>query len=353
MKKIYLTLWIVTMGAITLMAQTVSSSTVAVKYCKTSYSAQTKHVCDASFPMTWEGLTWESGGTQVAVLVNARGCDSVATYTLNVYTPCSKPFTVSASGQKVYFSRGNLQYLASLKLWRFALDQWGMLGAGGGNATADEYDSPERSKQSKWIDLFGYGTSGKTYDPWRHTIQVNYYPHTEITGTDNDWGIYNNAALGNPNPTWRTPTKAEWDYLINTRTTKRGCATVNDVQGLVLLPDDWTLPDHCTFDPNAANYTTNVYSTIDEYETWRLMEVAGAVFLPVTGLRSNDNGDPSITGLYPNSKSGYYWATDLTIGGYSYNPSYTGYWLEFNQSSLRINFGVIYDGRAVRLIRNE
>ena len=66
----------------------------------------------------------------------------------------------------------------------------------------------------------------------------------------------------------------EWYYLLLTRgADKRGTATVNSVKGLLILPDNWTMPDGCSFDPSATN---NVY----DVDQWAAMENAGAVFLP-------------------------------------------------------------------------
>lgn len=359
MKKNYAILLVLCLFGTSLMAQTVSSSTLEFKYCMASYGSVTKHVNanNIIYPYEWEGLTWTSGGSQVVTKVNARGCDSIITYTLDVYTPCSKPFTVSTGGQKIYFSPGNLQYQAkgadNQSHWRFAENQWNRIGNAKGNTTA----SADREKQSDWIDLFGYGTSGKNYYPWRVSNNYSFYPKTDIAGTDDDWGVYNNAALGNPNPTWRTPTQAEWDYLINTRATMRGKARVNNVQGLILLPDGFVYPDHCAvLNTTVSNYTTNVYSSTDEYETWTLMEAAGAVFLPVTGCYSNTT--PTIDAFTAELNIyGYYWATGIFQGGYSYNPTYSGYYMMFRHNELKASSSseksATYYGYAVRLIRNQ
>ena len=58
-------------------------------------------------------------------------------------------FSVSA-GQKVYFSKGNLQYQASTSKWRFAEHQFDCIGDD--NSNIEQYNSG-------WIDLFGWGTS--------------------------------------------------------------------------------------------------------------------------------------------------------------------------------------------------
>jgi uncharacterized protein (TIGR02145 family) len=69
--------------------------------------------------------------------------------------------------------------------------------------------------------------------------------------------------------------KDEWKYLLSTRDRgKWGIATVNSVKGLLILPDNWTIPEGCSFNPYSA--TDNVY----DVDHWAAMENAGAVFLP-------------------------------------------------------------------------
>jgi tetratricopeptide (TPR) repeat protein len=57
-------------------------------------------------------------------------------------------FSVSST-KRVYFAKGNLQYQASTKKWRFADNQWDVLG---------EANSKISDKNNGWIDLFGWGT---------------------------------------------------------------------------------------------------------------------------------------------------------------------------------------------------
>lgn len=60
-------------------------------------------------------------------------------------------FTIKGSGDKVSFSKGNLQYQASTNTWSFAENQYDIIGYGNENISSD-YDG--------WIDMFGWGTSG-------------------------------------------------------------------------------------------------------------------------------------------------------------------------------------------------
>jgi len=70
-------------------------------------------------------------------------------------------FSVSYNNQ-VWFSKGNLQYNASLNSWRFAEKQWDYIGNDNSNISSS-YDG--------WIDFYGWGTSGYNhgatcYQPW-------------------------------------------------------------------------------------------------------------------------------------------------------------------------------------------
>jgi len=102
---------------------------------------------------------------------------------------------------------------------------------------------------------------------------------------------------------------------------------VNDVLGIILLPDNWKAE---TFALNNYNTPDTAYSsnpiTADEW-TNRL-EANGAVFLPCAGYRDNFYG--SITDV---NKNGFYWADECADeeAGYAYfstsfvSPTGSGY----------------------------
>ena len=211
--------------------------------------------------------------------------------------------------KKVYFSQGNLQYQASTNTWRFAENQWNFVGKckstqyypnqpqDTGNVFVDgvrcenENISPT---YNGWIDLFGWGTSGwesgaKAYQPYDTSTAKNDYYQGGATGNSAniDWGIHNPISNGgNEAGLWRLPTIKEWEYLLVSRpnySEKRGAATVNGVKGLILLPDDWTLPEGLTFKSGMNNNDfRNCKYTAEE---WTKMEENGAVFLPLAGYR--------------------------------------------------------------------
>ncbi len=214
-----------------------------------------------------------------------------------------------AKDKKIYFSQGNLQYQASTGTWRFAENQWNFVGKckstqyypnqpqDTGNVFVDgvrcenENISPT---YNGWIDLFGWGTSGwksgaKAYQPYDTSTTKNDYYQGGATGNSAniDWGVHNPISNGgNEAGLWRLPTIKEWEYLLVSRpnySEKRGAATVNGVKGLILLPDDWTLPEGLTFKSGMNNNDfKNCKYTAEE---WTKMEENGAVFLPLAGYR--------------------------------------------------------------------
>ena len=251
-------------------------------------------------------------------------------------------FSVSAD-KKVYFSQGNLQYQASTGTWRFAEHQYDMIGSDNSNIS---------SSYSGWIDLFGWGTSGwnsgaNAYQPYStSTSSSDYYPGGDYTNNltgsyaNADWGVYNKISNGgNKAGQWRTLTKDEWAYLINTRTnasSKKGIATVNSVPGLILLPDEWTLPADVTFTSGASgDYAQNTYSA----EEWSKMETNGAVFLPAAGYRVGT--DVCGVGSYGDYLSSSAYDNDYASCLYFNNSGYV---------SARI--GNRFGGQSVRLVQD-
>jgi len=171
---------------------------------------------------------------------------------------------------KVYFSKGNLQYQASTKTWRFAEHQWEYVGEG---------NTQTSSWYTGWIDLFAWGT-GK--EPTK-TISIHDGGKYE---TFDDWGDNN---ISNTNGTgWRTITQDEICYILGERTTNSGVrfvkALVNEVAGVILLPDDWdvTLYKLKKINDGESKFSTNKISASDWY---KVFEANGAVFLPAAGER--------------------------------------------------------------------
>ena len=116
--------------------------------------------------------------------------------------------------------------------------------------------------------------------------------HGDIDTTWYDWGAYNQ--IGNDPPgTWRTITKAQFDVLTRSNSLQ-GLATVNGVEGHVLLPDEWILPDGLSWTGLPQDYDVNVYTL----EEWERMEANGAVFFPKTKNFAPTDPDLLIYGFY-------------------------------------------------------
>ena len=228
-------------------------------------------------------------------------------------------FSVSAT-TKVYFSPGNLQWSATgggntatthavvdsgkaVGTWRFAPNQWDIIGADNNNIS---------STYTGWIDVFGWGTSGynNKYPYMTSTISTDYgNGWSIILGTNYDWGIYN--AIYNPKTnttdvprTWRTLTKDEWVYLMETRASTSNIryakANVHGINGLIIVPDDWS-NDYPLTNVNTkdATYTSNIISAGD----WANMEAVGCIFLPAAGFRKENSVNEV-------GYNGYYWSSN-------------------------------------------
>lgn len=289
-----------TVGTITI-ADTVTKVT-AVK----GYNAQ-------SIGKGFSSGTCVCGTITIGGTVYADGI-SASPYTYNPKLPAGGIdglFSVSAT-KKVYFSKGNLQAKCndSSWTWSFADHQYDAFGEAGANTLINGNGTVSANGS---VDLFGWvGASSAFTDMAAFGISNSEtntdYGTVNNEALKNDWGTNaisnggNDAAYG-----WRTLTYDEWNYVIKNRTdadSKRAAATVNDVKGWILLPDAWTLPAGASFTAGCANgYTTNTYTA----ERWADMESAGAVFLPVTGLREGS----SIIRL----DEGYYWSTTCGADG--------------------------------------
>ena len=249
----------------------------------------------------------------------------------------SGAFSVSAT-EKVHFSQGNLQYQATTALWRFAENQYDMIGEDNSNIS-DSY--------SGWIDLFGWGTGNNPTLASQDNSDYSIFA---------DWGANAISNGGNEANTWRTLTKDEWCYIFCGRVNASelfGVGSVNGINGTILLPDDWELPSGasffastnlglvdnasgCSYDNSTSNnFSHNTYTL----EEWSLMELAGAVFLPAAGFRRGTevtNTSTSSNPYWSATMSGSTTANILTFSNNNLSP----------RSSTGRNFG-----QSVRLVR--
>lgn len=262
---------------------------------------------------------------------------------ISFWTPCTGGipglFSVSQS-QKVCFSKGNLQY--NQQKWVLAQNQWGIIGDVQANT----------SSSSVARDLFGWGTSNyhhraQCYQPWSvNQDNLKYWAYDNVDANlyngdgKAEWGYNSISGGGNiENSGWRTLKKDEWVYLISGRANanhKVSQGTVANTHGLILLPDDWTLPNGLTFTPYAGNWTTNTYTE----GQWAKMELAGAVFLPAAGCRKG-------VSLEKIGTQGYYWTSSRKDDQNAYVMTFYSNGVEADYSSGRGT------GRSVRLVKNQ
>ena len=232
-----------------------------------------------------------------AYATNSVGTAYGTTYVF--YTPPIGAYTglYSISGStKVWFSKGNLQYRASSGTWRFADAQNEYIGENNENIS---------SSYSGWIDLFGWGTGN---NPTKTSTSDSNY------GSFTDWGVNPISNGGNTANQWRTLTKDEWNYLINIRSTVSGIrfanATVGNVYGVIILPDDW-LSSYYTLN-NVNSQTASYLDNVITLTNWtNFFESHGATFLPKAGNRIG-------TEVNLDGYSGFYWSSTADGSNYAY-----------------------------------
>jgi hypothetical protein len=262
-------------------------------------------------------------------------------------------FSISET-QQIYFSKGNLQYQASTNTWRFADKQWSYIG---------DDNSSISPTYSGWIDLFGWGTSGNShgaicYQPWSTDINFEgYYAYgqhdyclCDLSGMA-DWGFNAIVNGGNQNQQWRTLLKDEWIFLLKTRNTPSGIrfakARVNEINGLLIIPDYWSFSDYPLIETNKENASYD--SNIIDLTTWESVFAAkGVVFLPSGGARIGSQiNAPEIHGNEPGIFGGYWSATPRS----DVMPGFQAYGLLYNETNIwYCDITDRYVGHSVRLV---
>lgn len=265
--------------------------------------------CDLFFP-----YSLEDAPPRDTTNIDPPATDTTHTRPANLYV-----FSIDGNETYIRFSLGNLQYNANLDVWRFAPNQYDYIG--------DENEKIS-SSYNGWIDLFGWGTGDS---PTKKSS--SYSDYTNFT----DWG--NNKIGNDAGGTWRTLNRIEWEYLIYDRanaSSLRGLGSINGVRGIILLPDKWERPSGVTFNSGFGDgFSQNEYSI----EKWKLMESAGAVFLPAAGYR---NG----TSYY--SGTGHYWSKSYD---YYYGSQYHYFYFTQRGCSMICNDKEnAYKGYSVRLV---
>lgn len=282
---------------------------------------------------TATGKTLDPGDGCAGIKIAAsKFTPTVHTATTDVLPGVFTVYNERGKVKKVKFATGNLWTNANAfpQTWDFESNQYSYTGSSPWNA----WDLNHMSYffwEGK-VDKYGDGP--------------DYAGGTDGVSTDVvDWGIpyckYKSLTPG----TWRTLTYLEWKYVKEHSVS--GAATVNGVQGIILLPDEFTDPnvmgntDSSTgaFAPGfTSGYATNTYTLIN----WNTMQTAGAVFLPAAGRRYYDSSQNKKQG--DASSTGYYWSSKGATS------TSTAWVLEFNSSSFNtVGYGR-NSGLSVRLV---
>ena len=169
------------------------------------------------------------------------------------------------------FATGNLQYKPSTDTWRFAKQQYQVVGEDNINVGDPNYKG--------WIDMLGWSTNDEN-----NNYGVNPSCNKDLyTGDFKDWG----TKMGEG---WLTLSDSQWDYLLNKRpnySKLKQIAMVGEIRGIMLFPDDWT---ETTVDAtDDAELGVKVYKY--NLTQWTALEAAGAVFLPAAGRRFGGYGN--------------------------------------------------------------
>lgn len=238
------------------------------------------------------------------------------------YNPVANPTTLSgvfsvAADKKVQFSTGNLQYEVGTNTWLFASKQYEVIGGEAYTESNNTNYGMNVPNYTGKLDLFAWSCDGKYGVNPSNT-------NSDYQGTFVDWGTL--AGEG-----WFTLTKEEMNYILNR--TKNGkklwaLATIDDLPGLILLPDNWNtnITLNYGYIPTQFVYNENLFTA----KEWQILEVAGAVFLPAAGSRTGGYGNKDNAGFKESyDANGDYFHVD-NVGIYGY------YWL--NTQDPRPNF---------------
>ena len=241
----------------------------------------------------WLGKDGKIVGSAPEYTTQALKADSTYTAVFIPQFAVKSVFTVNATGAKVHFAKGNLWYNkdpgAGNPYWGIEEQQYLIRTYSGDSQTP-----------SNTYGLFGWG------DVPDDGGDIKTESDTDYLWTK-DWGT-----KLKPENSWRTLSKEEWDYIINTRggdnDARFAAAKINDKNGLLLIPDGYGVSEKKTtingvtidkVNDSDAWCDNNVISS----ENWAKLEAAGVAFLPVTGRRNGTQIEIGYGGF------GYYWSS--------------------------------------------
>ena len=225
---------------------------------------------------------------------------SMTIYALNDIVP---GFFSVADDKTVAFAQGNLQAttadLGENWTWGFAEHQYDYVGDAVANT---KISGNGKVGENGTVDLFGWSTVANYFG-------IHYSDNlSQYSGDFVDWG----KQIGDG---WRTLTKDEWVYVVNTRTGAKAStvaetanaryakATVNSVKGMIIFPDGGTFAASEFTTVTSLNKTSAAFtSTTCTADQWTALEAKGCVFLPNAGYRLG-------TVVYSDNSAGFYWSS--------------------------------------------
>ncbi|MCR5575278.1 MAG: fimbrillin family protein [Bacteroidaceae bacterium] len=239
-------------------------------------------------------------------------------------------FSVSDTKQ-VFIANSNLMWEGTTATGNYSLMEhpWTTIETTGniGSMPANYGISDTNSVQ---VSLFGWGTPETPY------LTSDDEDDYAVSGFV-DWGTY----YGDHN--WRCLTKTEWVYLLTRNVSAFGkgfaFATVNNVHGMIIIPDNFTTPSGITFVAGLANeYDTNVYTVAQ----WTILQNVGVVFLPAAGYRDADSERVQSVGEIID-----YWCkpvSDSDVAALYYDDSYgLDYDDEYQYKTYGCSVRLVYD----------
>lgn len=189
-------------------------------------------------------------------------------------------FSVGA-GKHVHFSQGNLTYNVADSKWSFYDNQYDCASA----------------YSSNLISLFTWGYGTWSTNPSTVVYNENHKTDGEPLSDAEDWG-----SRIDDKGSWRTPTIAEWQYLISNASERDGLYAIDvKVMGnehcFILYPDGY----------DKTKVVSNGDKTsYDSQEEWTAAQNSGVVCLPAAGARTGET-------ISNYGDKGYYWSNS----GYS------------------------------------
>lgn len=289
------------------------------------------------------------------------------------------------NGTKVVFAPGNLQAVIGGKptytnigyasAWHFAAHQYEAIGDKTKNVSGTDYPINalynNKVEIGDTIDLFAWVGGGETSTAYTGTYADDKYKYgllypsaSDIKSrvgqetTDElmlDWG--HNVIDDYPADTWRILIQDEWNRVVLNRSCDYFRTTITDVSpvayGLVIVPDQFTLPAGFSAFSNTNTASSNCSSNEFTLAQWEKLESAGCVFLPLTNYRTKDKAAYPGDGVYwcggnagSTTNARYFGFNDTAVGtSNTTNFGSSGNVIRNNKTILR------YNGCAVRLVR--